>query len=152
MKPFFIVSFLFSLSAFAASPVFHYKPSSVELAGSLEFQTFPGPPNYESIASGDQTERGPYLKLDQPMDVVARKGDSIDNPVTEKNVKVIQLAINAEDDALWSKFRSAGQGARIQVKGSLFHQFTGHHHARILLDVQSMELLSKTESGSANKR
>lgn len=152
MKPFFIVSFLFSLSAFAASPVFHYKPSSVELVGSLEFQTFPGPPNYESIASGDQAEHAPYLKLDQPMDVVARKGDLIDNPVTEKNVKVIQLAINAEDDALWSKFRSAGQGAHIQVKGSLFHRFTGHHHARILLDVQSMELLSKTESGSANKK
>jgi hypothetical protein len=140
------------LSALAANPVFHYKPSLVELVGNLVFQTFHGSPNYESIASGDQVERGPYLKLDQPIDVVAKKEDRIDDPVTKRNVKIIQLAISGEDDVLWSKLRSAGRGTPIQVKGGLFHQFTGHHHARILLDVQSMEPLSKIENGPTGKK
>lgn len=127
------------LSAFAGNRVVNYKPSVVELGGILELQTFPGPPNYESITSGDQIERGFYLRLDAPLDVVKGNEDRIDNPVTEKNVKIVQLAINAEDNALWSKFQSEGNGAHVRVRGDLFHRFTGHHHARVLLDVQTTE-------------
>lgn len=76
----------------------------MELAGTLDLQTFPGPPNYESIATGDEMERHFYLKLDVPVDVVPGKDDHVDNPELEKNVKIVQLAINGEDDALWARF------------------------------------------------
>ncbi|MDR3608829.1 MAG: DUF4431 domain-containing protein [Oligoflexia bacterium] len=147
MKFQLMVCLFLSLPALAGNQAFNYEPSSVELNGVLELQTFPGPPNYDSIASGDQIERDLYLKLDQPIDVIEGKQDHIDNPATERNVTVVQLAINAEDGKLWSKFRSAGKDAHVRVKGGLFHRFTGHHHARVLLDVQSMEALTERNSG-----
>ena len=76
-------------SARASRPVLHYEPVFFDLAGVLDLQTFPGPPNYESIASGDEVERHFYLKLDLAIDVSGIGADvSIDNPGYERNVKV----------------------------------------------------------------
>ncbi len=72
-----------------------------------------------------ELERGFYQKI---TDIYAT---SIDYNATA------QLAINGENDALWKKFKSLGMGAHIQVNGALFHRFTGHHHAKILLEVKA---------------
>jgi hypothetical protein len=139
---FWVVSFLLfsGLSTFAANRVVTYGPEIVEIVGRLDLQTFPGPPNYESIQEGDAVERHFYLKLDYPVDVLP-KGEhpSIDNPEPEKNVKVMQLAIDSDDKTLWNRFRKVGEGGPVKITGTLFHRFTGHHHSRVLLNVQKLE-------------
>ncbi len=120
--------------------VLTYEPALVELTGVLDLQTFPGPPNYESIQGGDEIERHFYLKLESPIDVLP-KGEhpTIDNPEAERNVQILQLAISGEDELLWDRFRKAGKGGRVKIKGTLFHRFTGHHHSRVLLSVDQMD-------------
>lgn len=143
MKYFFILTTLLSPCLFASNRVFTYEPEQIELSGTLDLQTFPGPPNYDSIKNGDEIERHFYLKLDYPIDLVPLVSGhpTVSNPDPEKNVRIVQLSINAGDDALWAKFRKAGIGARIKILGTLFHQFTGHHHSRVLLNVKKMEPL-----------
>jgi len=144
--------FLILLSVFAAAPAFsgnrivHYDDAQVTLVGSLDLQTFPGPPNYENISGGDEEERHFYLKLNAPIDVLTRSTkNSEDVDESEKNVKILQLVISEKDNILWKKFRDAGEGARVKIIGTLFHRFSGHHHSRVLFSVEKMELL-KTES------
>ena len=81
----------------ARENVLTYGPSSFELTGSIELQTFPGPPNYESIKGGDETERGFYLRLDSPRDVFPEGVHlGVENAQAERNVRVMQLAVDAE--------------------------------------------------------
>jgi len=138
---FFIL--LLSAWCFAGNPEVSYEPFIVELSGILDLQTFPGPPNYESIQNGDDVERHFYLKLDVPVDVIPKgKHPTVVEPEIERNVRIMQLAISGEDDALWARFRKIGRGGHVKITGSLFHRFTGHHHSRVLLEVKTMEVLN----------
>ncbi len=126
----------------AAHKALTYEPAVVELTGILDLQTFPGPPGYESIGMGDVVERHFYLKLNTAIDVLPRGNHpTVGNPEKERNVKIVQLAINGEDDGLWGRFRKLGEGGHVKIRGTLFHQFTGHHHSRVLLSVQQMHAL-----------
>lgn len=117
-----------------------YAPTVVELTGTLDLQTFPGPPNYESIRNGDALEHHFYLKLDVPVDVLPTESHTgVVDPEEERNVRIMQLAINGEDDALWKRFRRVGEGGHVKISGTLFHRFTGHHHSRVLLSVENMQ-------------
>lgn len=141
MKYFFLLLVLLSCPSFASNPALTYGPSTVELTGTLDLQTFPGPPNYESIQDGDEIERHFYLKLEKPINVLPKKENSgIENPEEERNVKVIQLSISEEDDKLWDRFRKLGKGGHVKVQGTLFHRFTGHHHSRVLMIVSNMQI------------
>lgn len=77
MKNFFILLlmciFLFISNTAKAKHKNHlvyYEPAKVVLSGKLDLQTFPGPPNYESIKSGDEIETHFYLKLNRAINVV----------------------------------------------------------------------------------
>ena len=140
MRYLFFLIILLANPSFSAGQALTYGPSVVELTGTLDLQTFPGPPNYESIKDGDEVERHFYLKLKKPVDVFPERGNfGIENPETEWNVKVIQLSISEEDDTLWNRFRMIGKGGRVKVQGTLFHRFTGHHHSRVLIVVSNMQ-------------
>jgi hypothetical protein len=91
--PFFVlIIYLNSLAAYGKSPIVHYSPETVSLEGVIELQTFPGRYNYESIAAGDEPEKGYYLRLSQSVDVVVSKNDlPADVAQTESNVKIMQL-------------------------------------------------------------
>lgn len=116
----------------ASRPTLSYEPEVVSLIGTIETQTFPGPPNYESIATGDEIERGWYLRLEQPIDVIPRPDSNISNTEPEKNVRIVQIAVGNE--SIWKELRD---GRRGQVKGTLFHRLTGHHHARVLIHAEA---------------
>ena len=130
---------LCTAQAFAKNPKLKYEPNIVELRGALDLQTFPGAPNYESVRKGDDPERHFYLKVDHPFDVDADPKGPVEEAVAERNVRIIQLSIDEEDDKLWKKFRSAGMGANVVISGTLFHRFDGHHHSRILMAVTKFE-------------
>jgi hypothetical protein len=110
----------------------------VDLIGTLDLQTFPGPPSYESIKSGDEVERYFYLRLAIPINVLPNlTRNDIQNAVEEKNVRTIQLSIG-DDENLWEKIRRMGKGVNVKIKGNLFHRFTGHHHSRVLMVVKAI--------------
>jgi hypothetical protein len=76
-----IITLFFSICclpgfAFVANVVFYYEPVVVKLTGIIKIETFPGAPNYESIAKGDVVELGHYLLLSHPIDVIKTAQDS----------------------------------------------------------------------------
>ena len=111
-----------------------YDPAKVSLQGNLVRQTFAGPPNYESIASGDRPETYWFLELEIPICVIGKNEQSPDSE-TEDNVRVVQL--NVDPDVY--KSQRALLGKRVVVSGRLSHGIAGHHHTRVLLDVSSLE-------------
>lgn len=105
-----------------------YEPETVSLSGTIKRHTFAGPPNYQSIAKGDQPEQVWVLHLVRPTCVSAR-GDQEE----EKNVSDLQLVFTeAEKD--YRRYRSF-VGRRVTINGTLFHAHTGHHHTKVLLTV-----------------
>ena len=111
--------------------VFHFDPTTVELFGTVEIQTFPGPPGYESIENGDEIERGWYLRLKTPVTVEANKPTTDLGCKTEKHVQVVHMAID------WQRIseRKLATSKTVRVTGRLFNRQNGHHHSRILIDV-----------------
>jgi hypothetical protein len=82
--------------ASAKGRVLTYGSAPFELTGRLELQTFPGPPSYESIKDGDDIERGFYLKLDAPVDVVPKGSHpDVENAQAERNVRVTGTTLNS---------------------------------------------------------
>jgi hypothetical protein len=100
----------------------------VTLEGSLGTQTFPGPPNYESIAAGDRPETVLVLRLDAPVCVDAAS-DGMSDAVA--SVETIQLALRGPE-----QFASMRKlvGRRIRLTGSLFGAISAHHHTPVLLE------------------
>lgn len=112
----------------------HFDPAIVELLGTVEIQTFPGPPGYVSIERGDEIERGWYLRLREPITVEANKPTTDLGWQTEKHVQVLHMDIN------WGQIPESklGIGKIIKVKGKLFNRQNGHHHSRVLIDVSEL--------------
>lgn len=108
----------------------------VAVAGKLERHTFPGRPNYESIAEGDEAESGFYLRLPH---VICTNGDpKSPDAYPQKTVRLVQLVLQP---AQYDELRPL-LGKTVSVKGDLFARHTGHHHAPLLLNVKSHEQLS----------
>lgn len=129
-----MVFVLISPFSFAVNKIVHYEPEVVKLEGIVETQTFPGRPNYESIKNGDEIEEGLYLRLNQSINVLVMPNDNVNE--VENNVKIIQIV--DRNDADWQKLK---KGGRFRITGMLFHRLTGHHHSRVLIDVQQIEEL-----------
>jgi hypothetical protein len=130
---------IISLSTFAHNTTVHYEPAIIELIGQLDLQTFPGAPNYESIKNGDELETHFYLKLKNPIDVIAFSKDAESSLKSESfyNVQILQLVVH--DDKHMSILRKTGEGGHVKIRGTLFHRFTGHHHSRVLLEVENIK-------------
>lgn len=120
--------------AIGPETILHFDPAFVELLGTVETQTFPGPPGYESIKQGDEMEPGWYLRLKEPVTVEANKPATTLGWQTEKHVRVLQMAID------WDQTRESklAVGKTIKVKGKLFNRQNGHHHSRVLIDVSEL--------------
>ena len=107
-----------------------YEPDTVSLSGTIKRRTFAGPPNYESVAKGDQPEQVWVLRLARSI-CVSASGDQEE----EKNVSDLQLVFtDAEEYRRYKSF----VGQPVTVNGGLFHAHTGHHHTTVLLNVNSI--------------
>ena len=117
----------FCWSAGAANCL-RYAPTVVEVSGLLHRATFPGKPNFESIAGGDEPETGFYLTPKQP---ICTQGDDGPDRQAHAAVTEIQLVLT---QAQYARLRPQ-LGQQVQLRGQLFSSFTGHHHADVLLRV-----------------
>ncbi len=137
MKQFLVFfSILFSCTIFSKNKIVFYEPHATVLTGVIKILKFPGPPNYTSIADGDGDETGLYLVLNSPIDVKSNS-HIMANDTTEKNVKLVQVVIKQDSDR--NKIK---EGNSVEISGTLFHALTGHHHARILIMAEKMNIMS----------
>lgn len=102
--------------------------SPVELRGTLRAETFPGPPNYESVAAGDKAET--YFFVVPAAPICVRQGDSSGLEPATAGVARVQLVF--VDRSTFGKLRpSLGKG--VHCTGKLMGAHTGHHHSAVLL-------------------
>jgi len=130
---------LLSSLCYANNQTVYFEPKETTLTGVVTTLTFPGAPNYESIKNGDKAENGPYLILKTPVDIdIAPNTEKMLNDAATKNVQVIQLVVSNDKD--WKEIK---KGNVVEITGSLSSPVTGHHHARALLDVKNVKVMSK---------
>jgi hypothetical protein len=130
-KLFLIFIFIIPTCAVAKNQVVYFEPIFVELTGVVKKLTFPGPPNYASLRDGDISETGRYLILQDSIDVDLAPGEKqMGNDEFTPNVTILQLVVYK--DSNWEKLKN---NSHVRIKGSLFKAMTGHHHARVLLEV-----------------
>jgi hypothetical protein len=119
----------------AAADCLEYGPA-VQFTGKLVKKTFPGPPNFTSVAQGDTPEVGWILHLDIPICVKARAGDDFD--VAVSHLTDLQLVLGNDDYYRQvKKFLTT----KVIVTGVLFGAHTGHHHTPVLLDVKNIQVM-----------
>jgi hypothetical protein len=118
---------------------FKYEPEEVLLRGVVEVATFPGAPNYTSIAHGDARETYWLLRLDRPVCV---EGSELEGQA-QSDVRRLQLVFH-EGSSAYNKYRHL-LGRGIEARGTLFGAQTGHHHTEVLLTVTG---LSPRKSGA----
>ncbi|HEY6095548.1 MAG TPA: DUF4431 domain-containing protein [Gallionellaceae bacterium] len=112
-----------------------YEPAETAITGKLVRLVFPGPPNFESIALGDEAEIHFYLVPAQP---ICTDGDaSSATHYPQHDVNLVQLVLRrGQYQAL-----KASLGRKVTLIGSLFAAHTAHHHAPLLLDLATKSTL-----------
>ena len=98
----------------------------LSLRGTLRQQLFAGPPNFESIANGDEERRTFILEL--PESICLNDGGDFANP--SERVVTVHVGIGAPDVA---PLLTALVGHVIEVEGEAFASHTGHHNAPLVL-------------------
>ena len=106
-----------------------YEPDTVVLKGTIQRHTFAGPPNYESVAKGDQAERVWVLHLAEPICVSASSDWEKETGVSD--VQLVFASRSGYDKSL--------SGRKVDVTGTLFQAHTGHHHTKVLITVSSIK-------------
>jgi len=101
----------------------------VTLVGDVIRETFPGRPNFESIANGDEPETYLLFRLKSPICVHPEQGDLDDGP--EENVMTMQMLLTTDQSI---KYYRSLMGKTLILQGSFFAQITGHHHTPVLFD------------------
>ena len=118
-----------------AGACLEYEPATISLKGKLVRRTFPGPPNYESVASGDASETYWLLELERPICVNGKPNQDTPEADPAKDVREVQLMVAPE----MYKTRRSLVGGLVVATGSLYHGISGHHHTEVLLDTKSLE-------------
>jgi len=111
-----------------------YEPTIVHLTGRIVRKVFPGRPGYESIKHGDEPEEAWLLHLDRPICMKADEKSELNNEA-EAHVSNIHLVLRPHQ---FRELRKVMKKGKVTLGGSLFHSFTGHHHARVLMSVSSI--------------
>lgn len=127
---FFIALLIFATHAIAAEiKCAAYEPAETAITGKVIRLTFPGRPNFESVAQGDEAEIHLYLV---PIHPICTDGDA--NSATyypQRDVKLVQLLLEQSQ----YKELKGSLGENVTLIGTLFAAHTAHHHAPLLLQL-----------------
>lgn len=100
--------------------------SRVTVSGRLTLQLFPGPPNYESIQSGDAEERTFIIEL--PRAACLDDGGEFADP----SHHFVTVHVSSVEEPLMAVL-GASVGRQVTVTGEGFAAHTGHHHAPLVV-------------------
>lgn len=127
----FCIGLSFAANAQAAEKCFdEFNP--VKLTGTVKQKTFPGRPDFTSVANGDEPITHLVLELNKP---VCLEGTSMeDEPFKLTGLKEIQLVFS-ETESL-RNMRLAGK--KITVTGKMFVGVSAWHFTKALLDVEKI--------------
>jgi hypothetical protein len=103
---------------------------TIRVQGTLTQQTFPGPPNYESIETGDQAETYWLVVLDGSACVAADPADDTGLSPAVATLERIQLVVTLDQ----CRDYADRIGHHVSVSGQLFGAHTGHHRTPVLLN------------------
>jgi hypothetical protein len=108
--------------------------SQLTFTGLLTQAVFPGPPNYESIESGDKAETAYLLDLPEPICV---SGDEFVS--SDKKISTIHVyPSNQQTDGELAKLTDGN----VHIVGfEAFGSHTGHHHAPLVVKIKSLKPL-----------
>lgn len=112
----------------------------VAFTGKISRETFPGPPNYESIDDGDTPETYWILTINTPRCVVAESIEDGSLYKVAKSTTRFQLAF--EDPTVYKQQKTLVE-KNATVTGQLFAGHTGHHHTKALISVKSIKAAKK---------
>jgi hypothetical protein len=105
-----------------SQPLEAYEGQKIKLSGFIWGETFPGPPNYESLKT-DNPETYWMFVLQQPIDLLAR---SPEDGSTLRIPGVQKLQLNVDGD-FYEHNRSIVL-TNAEILGKLSPSWTGHHH------------------------
>jgi len=91
-------------------------------------RVFPGPPNFESVAKGDEKLVYWILRLKSPICVGSA---DVTDEVNEPEPTVLEVQIAPGDDRFYKRYRKA-VGKPVKVTGTLFHQQTVWHVTKVV--------------------
>ena len=127
---------LFSSAVGAAvTPCYPDEPAVVTLAGTLKEETFPGPPNFESVATGDKPEKV-FVLVYSPH--ICTSGSSYKDTMDEAqpDVEMTELVFLGDSYKLYDILRPY-LGKQVQCKGQLFDAENAEHHTPVLIQILS---------------
>ena len=119
-------------------PCYPDEPVSVTVTGTLTEQTFPGPPNYESVVGGDEPETVFLLNFNPPICTIGytlaemEKQGYWDSPHT--GINKMELVFVDDPGYLYKHLRPY-LGKSVQCTGQLFDAQNGHHHTLVLIAI-----------------
>lgn len=108
----------------------------VTFTGTVSRETFPGPPNYESIDDGDTPETYWILTINAPQCVTAESTESGTLYEVAKSTTRFQLTF--EDASIYKSQKNLVENGAV-VEGQLFAGHSGHHHTKALISVKSIK-------------
>ena len=103
---------------------------TITVQGRLSRETFPGPPNYESIEKGDHPETYWVLGVNEP---VCARGEDMENGDLYMSAETQRLQLVMKG-VQYNEFKSM-TGSWVKVSGEVFIGHTGHHNTPVLLDL-----------------
>jgi hypothetical protein len=133
-----IILFTMFLSMFSFAECLK-EGQDVTFTGTVSRETFPGPPNYESIDDGDAPETYWILTISTTQCVTTESMESGALYEVAKSTTRFQLAF--EDASIYKSQKNLVENGAI-VEGQLFAGHSGHHHTKALISVKSIKPLA----------
>jgi hypothetical protein len=106
----------------------------VDISGRIVRQVFPGPPEYESVSTGDEPLNYWVLVADQPVTNMGSCGFS--RPITPAEASRLQLVLDAY--GIQYKQYAPLVGPHVEIRGICFWAHTGHHCTPLLIEVKDI--------------
>ena len=129
MRLIFILSLFISTGAYACPSE---SGAEITISGVTSIEVYPGPPNYESIDSGDRAEENWFVTLEKPM-CFSRDQDFMNSEVTINKLQLLLYKIKGKI--------TLKEGKKYQFTGITVPSHTGHHRTKVMLEVKTIEVL-----------
>jgi len=111
---------------------FFFGSNDYVLGGILISRMYYGPPGYGEDPENDTKEYTYILQLNQPINVKAMNEDDFNVDVS--NICEVQLVMTEENINILKEYKYK----YIELEGSFFSAFSGHHHTDVLFHVNKI--------------